>query len=285
MATEEDNWDTIIESSQNLLSLNLKEVWKYRDLLLLFVRRDFVAEYKQTILGPIWYLIQPIFTAYTYYLILNRMGKMSTDNIPPMLFYISGLTIWEYFASCLTKTSDTFIANANIFGKVYFPRLIVPLSIVTSNLIKFILQFTLLLGFIAYFHFFGSSYSFVLRWELLLLPLPIILTAGISFSMGLIISSITTKYRDLKFALTFGVQLLMYGSAVIISLNSIPETFQNILKWNPVANIIEFFKAIVIGHTAIEWFDVFYSSIFIIILLMVGILIFNKTEKNFMDTV
>lgn len=281
----ENEWDIVIEPKEKLFSLNLKEVWRYKDLLFLFVRRDFVAEYKQTVLGPIWYLIQPIFTAFTYFFILNKMGGIPTDGLPPMLFYLSGLTVWTYFSTCLTKTSETFLANANIFGKVYFSRLIVPLSIITSNLIKLALQFGLLLFFIAYFHFQNNQFTFHFHWQLLLLPLPIILMAGLSLGMGLIISSLTTKYRDLKFALTFGVQLLMYGSAVIISLNTIPENYKNILKWNPIANVVELFRSVLLGTHPIEWWGVLYAACFLMVLLLIGIVIFNRTEKTFMDTV
>lgn len=282
---KDDAWDIVIEPKSNLLTLNLKEVWRYRDLLLLFVRRDFVAEYKQTILGPIWYLIQPIFTAFTYFFILNKMGGIPTDGIPPMLFYMSGLTVWNYFSTSLTKTSDTFLANAPTFGKVYFSRLIVPLSVITSNLIKLALQFGLLIFFIAYFHFQNNNYSFNWHWQLIFLPIPIILMAGLSLGLGLIVTSLTTKYRDLKFALTFGVQLLMYGSAVIISLNNTPEKFKSILQWNPIANVVELFRAILLANHPIEWQGVIYSTVFLLVMLLIGIVIFNKTEKTFMDTV
>jgi lipopolysaccharide transport system permease protein len=285
MEKDDAYWDIVIEPKNNLFALNLKEVWRYKDLLLLFVRRDFVAEYKQTILGPIWYLIQPIFTAFTYFFILNKMGGIPTDGLPPMLFYMSGLTVWNYFSTSLTKTSDTFLANANIFGKVYFSRLIVPLSIITSNLIKLALQFGLLIFFIAYFHFQDNQFLFHWHWQLILLPIPIILMAGLSLGLGLIVSSLTTKYRDLKFALTFGVQLLMYGSAVIISLNNTPENFKNILKWNPIANVVELFRAALLGNHPIEWMGVIYSTVFLIVMLLIGIVIFNRTEKTFMDTV
>lgn len=282
-----EEWDVEIKPKTGWLNLNLKEVWRYRDLLLLFVRRDFVAEYKQTILGPLWYLIQPIFTAFTYLFILNKAGGMPTDGLPPMLFYLSGLTIWGYFATSLTKIADTFISNAHIFGKVYFPRLIVPFSVILSNLIRLGLQFMLLCFFIVYFQFFNSNYDFhiELRPELLLLPLPIFLMAGYSFGFGLLISSMTTKYRDLKFALTFGIQLLMFGSSVIISINTIPENFRNILKWNPIANIVEFFRAIIMQNHPIHWNEVGYSFFVLIFIVFLGIVIFNKTEKNFMDTV
>jgi len=285
MEKDDANWDIVIEAKNNPLALNLKEVWRYKDLLLLFVRRDFVAEYKQTILGPIWYLIQPIFTALTYFFILNKMGGIPTDGLPPMLFYMSGLTVWNYFSTNLTTTSDTFLANAQIFGKVYFSRLIVPLSVITSNLIKLALQFGLLIFFITYFHFENNSFTFHWHWQLILLPIPILLMAGLSLGLGLIISSLTTKYRDLKFALTFGIQLLMYGSAVIISLNNTPENFKSILKWNPIANVVELFRATLLDNHPIEWVGVIYSTAFLVVMLLVGIVIFNKTEKNFMDTV
>lgn len=284
MSTSE-KWDLVIKPKNDLLSLNIKEVWKYKDLLFLFVRRDFVAEYKQTILGPIWYLIQPIFTALTYFFILNKMGGIPTDGLPPMLFYLSGLTIWTYFSTSLTKTSNTFLSNTNIFGKVYFPRLVVPISVIISNLIKLALQFLILVFFMFYFHFKSDFFSFHFTFEMLLLPLPIILMAGLSLAMGLIVSSLTTKYRDLKYALNFGVQLLMYVSAVIISINNVPEKFRFILKWNPVANVVELFRSILLGKNPIDWLGVLYAFSFLIILLFVGIIIFNKTEKSFMDTV
>jgi lipopolysaccharide transport system permease protein len=282
---EDKDWDIVIEPKKGLFVLNLREVWRYKDLLLLFVRRDFVAEYKQTILGPIWYLIQPIFTAFTYFFILNKMGGIPTDGLPPILFYLSGLTVWTYFSSSLTKTSETFLANANIFGKVYFPRLIVPFSVVTSNLIKLGLQFGLFIFFICYFHLEDNGYSYQFTWKILLLPLPILLMAGLALALGLIISSLTTKYRDLKFALTFGVQLLMYGSSVIISINSVPENFKDILKWNPIACVVELFRAIMLGNNPIYWLSVFYVVVTLGALMLIGIIIFNRTEKSFMDTV
>ncbi len=277
---KDENWDIEIKPTNRLFSLNLKEIWKYRDLLLLFVRRDFVAEYKQTILGPIWYIIQPLFTSFMYYLVLSRMANMATDGVPALLFYIAGQTIWGYFADCFTKTSDTFITNAKLFGKVYFPRLVVPLSVVMSSLIKFGLQFLLFAAFIIFFHFSDSSWSFPVSWNLLLLPIPIILTAGISLGMGVLITSMTTKYRDLKFALKFGVQILMFGSAVIV-----PFSISPYFKWNPIACVLEIFKTIMLGHTQMDWWLVEYSALFMILILILGTIVFNRTEKNFMDTV
>jgi len=283
--SKKEQWDLVIKPTKHIFSVDFGEIWRYRDLIRMFVKRDFVSEYKQTILGPIWYLIQPIFISLTYFVILNRMGNMKTDEVPALLFYISGITIWTYFATCLTKTADTFISNARLFGKVYFPRIIVPLSTVLSNLIKFGLQFMLLLLFIGYFHFNNDNFTFQWRWELLLLPLPIILMAGLSLGLGILITSMTTKYRDLKFALTFGVQLLMFGSAVVTSFKKVDPQYAYILKWNPIANVVELFKIIMINHSPMDWFHVYYSLGCMILILTIGILIFNQTEKDFMDTV
>jgi len=279
-----EKWDVDIKPQNKLLDLNLKDVWTYKDLLFLFVKRDFIAEYKQTILGPIWYLIEPIVTALTYFIILHKMGGMPTDGLPPLLFYLSGLTIWNYFSTSLIKTSDTFIANSNIFGKVYFPRLIVPLSIIISNLIKFGLQFGLLIFFVFYFTITGE-FNFEWGWRLFLLPIPIFLMAGMSLGFGLLISSLTTKYRDLKFAMAFGIRLFMYASSVILSINTMPQYFYNIFKWNPIAGIVELFRAILLGVNSIDVFSIIYSVVFLIILVFVGVVVFGKTEKNFMDTV
>ncbi|HCQ30550.1 MAG TPA: ABC transporter permease [Flavobacteriales bacterium] len=280
-----ESWDIVITPKTSLLSIDWKEIWRYRDLLQMFVRRDFVAQYKQTILGPLWFLIQPVFTAYTYFLVLNRMGNMPTDGLPPFLFYIAGLTIWNYFATCLTATSDTFISNAHIFGKVYFPRIIVPLSIVVSNLIKFGIQFLLLIFFIIYFDWKSPDFDFHWHVNILLFPIPVLLIGGFALSSGMLVSAMTTKYRDLRFLLAFGVQLLMYASAVIISPNSVPEKYATILKFNPIANIVEFFKATILNHQSIDWPAVIYSTAFLIVFLLISIIIFNKTEKTFMDTV
>jgi len=212
------------------------------------------------------------------------MGGMPTDGLPPLLFYLSGLTIWNYFSTSLIKTSDTFIANSNIFGKVYFPRLIVPLSIIISNLIKFGLQFGLLIFFVFYFTITGE-FNFEWGWRLFLLPIPIFLMAGMSLGFGLLISSLTTKYRDLKFAMAFGIRLFMYASSVILSINTMPQYFYNIFKWNPIAGIVELFRAILLGVNSIDVFSIIYSVVFLIILVFVGVVVFGKTEKNFMDTV
>ena len=283
------NNTTKISSNTSLFDLNLKEVIKYWDLCMLFVRRDFVSQYKQTILGPLWFFIQPIFTAYTFVLVLSNMGGLGTDGLPPLLFYIAGLTFWGYFRDCFTKTANTFSTNAGIFGKVYFPRVISPLSVIISQLIKLGIQFLLLVVFILYFHFSDDyAYAFHFQIELLMLPVLIIIMALLSLSFGMLISSLTTKYRDLQQLMGFGVQLLMYVSAVIISTSeaklNMPK-FAVIIEYNPIAQLIEAFKVSVLGVGEINWNGIAFSAIFTIVLFFISLVLFNKTEKNFMDTV
>ncbi|MCW3102629.1 MAG: transporter [Bacteroidetes bacterium] len=283
MNEEKENWDLVIKPKQSMFSIDLKSLWRYRDLLMLFVRRDFVSVYKQTILGPIWFIIQPILTTLTYYIIFTFFGKMSTDGLPPILFYMSGIVLWNYFAECLMKTSETFTANANIFGKVYFPRLIVPLSIVVSNIIRFGIQLLLLISFWLYAYATGKPVH--LNSTLLLLPLLLLLMAGHGFAAGLIISSLTTKYRDLKFLIQFGVQLLMYASSVVIPLSRVPEHYRWVFLMNPMTSIIETFKYSFLGKGVYEPVYLLYNFISLLIILFIGLFIFNKVEKSFMDTV
>lgn len=249
----------------------------------MFVRRDFVATYKQTILGPIWFFIQPIISSFVFFIVFNQFGKIPTDGVPPYLFYLAGLTAWNYFSTCLTSTSNVFVGNAGIFGKVYFPRLITPLSIVISNLIKFGIQFLLFLAFYVAYLFKGAD--FVPNMYILLLPFLIIIMAGLGLGFGLAISALTTKYRDLTFLLTFGIQLLMYATPVIYPLSQIPAKFQFYIKLNPMTGIIETFKTAFFGTSSVDWMMLGYSFVFMMLMLFGGILIFNKTEKNFMDTV
>ncbi len=276
-------YDLIIRPKQSLLNIDFKAFWRYRDLLLLFVKRDFVATYKQTILGPLWFLIQPILTTVTFLIIFGNIAKISTDGIPPVLFYLSGIVLWNYYAECLTKTSDTFTANSNIFGKVYFPRLIVPLSVVLSNLIRWLIQFVLFLGFWIYFYFKGVDIQ--IHSTIILLPILIILMAGHGLALGIIISSLTTKYRDLKFLVQFGVQLLMYASPVVYPLSSVPEKYQWIILLNPMTSIIETFKFSFFGVGVFSFGHLLYNFISFLVILLFGILMFNKVEKSFMDTV
>jgi len=277
----EENWS--IEPQRNLFDLRLGELWRYRDLVLLFVRRDFVAVYKQTILGPLWYLVQPLLTTLTFTFIFGSVAKLPTDGLPQFLFYMSGTVIWTYFASCLTKTSETFVSNANLFGKVYFPRLAVPVSILISNLITFTIQFVFFLAFMLFFALNGSLIHPNL-W-MLLTPLLILMMAGLGLGFGILISSLTTKYRDLRFLVTFGVQLLMYATPVIYPVSSIPQRFQWIILANPMTSIVEAFRYAFLGAGSVNRMQLLYSFGFMAVIVIVGITIFNRVEQTFMDTV
>lgn len=282
---EGENWDKIIEPKTGLFQLNLKDVWRYRDLLFLFVKRDFVAVYKQTILGPLWFLVQPLLTTLMFTFVFGRLAGISTDGIPPLLFYMAGITLWTYFADCLNKTSTTFLSNANIFGKVYFPRLIVPLSVLLSSLIKLGIQFTIFI-FIWLYYVFFSSYDIQPNWNYIaFLPLLVILMAGLGLGLGIFISSLTTKYRDLTFLLGFGIQLLMYLSPVVYPLSIASESTRELLLYNPVAIVVETFKLIFLGKGFFEWTELAYSFCVMFFILLCGIVVFNRVEKGFMDTV
>jgi lipopolysaccharide transport system permease protein len=226
---ENEHWDLVIEPHRHLLDLKLGDLWRYRDLVMLFVRRDFVSVYKQTILGPLWYLIQPLLTTITFTVIFGNIASLPTDGLPQFLFYMSGTVVWSYFATCLTKTSETFVQNENLFGKVYFPRLAVPISILISNLITFLVQFGMFLVFVVYFLLRGTSIQFNWLW-MALSPILMLMMAGLGLGLGIIVSSLTTKYRDLRFLVTFGVSLLMYATPVIYPVSSIPVRFQWIIR-------------------------------------------------------
>lgn len=281
--TSSQEWDIVIQPKRSLFDLNLREVWRYRDLLTLLVRRDVVAQYKQTILGPLWYFIQPIFTTLIFTVIFGNLAGISTDAIPPMLFYLAGITNWNYFADVLKKTGTTFKDNQGIFGKVYFPRLLMPLSVVTTNLIKYGIQMGLFIGFYIYFVAVGAPVS--PNAYALLFPILVIILAGLGLGFGLIITSYTTKYRDLVFLLQFGVQLAMYATPVIYPLSTVPEKYHWLSVLNPMTSVIETFKYGFLGKGTFEWHYLGYSFGFMMVLLLLGIAIFNKTEKNFMDTV
>ena len=279
-----DEWDLVVEPKSSLFSLNFKEVWRYKDLLLLMVRRDFVAYYKQTILGPIWFFLQPLLTTAMYFLIFFKVAKLSTDDVPPMLFYLAGVTVWNYFSESLTKTSDTFIANAAIFGKVYFPRLVIPISIVVSNLMRLGIQFMLFLVFWVYYLL--ATNTIHPHWDaMLLLPILILLMACLSLGLGIIFSSLTTKYRDLRFLLGFGIQLMMFATPVVYPLSLASEKYKWLLVANPFTAIIETFRYAFLGKVEFNWMYLGYSALVTIIILLIGTLIFNKVEKTFMDTV
>ncbi len=281
-----ENWSMVIQPKSKWLALNLGDVWKYRDLLMLFVRRDFVAVYKQTILGPAWFFIQPILTTITFTIIFGTIAKIPTDDLPQVLFYMSGITAWSYFADCINKTSKIFVANANIYGKVYFPRLITPLSIVISNLIKFGIQFLLFSVFLVYYLI--TTDSVHPNIYMLLLPVLVLMMAGFGMGLGLIISSMTTKYRDLTHLVAFGVQLLMYGTTVAYPLSIMEgksELIRQIVILNPMTPIIEAFRYAFMGAGELSFLHLAYSATVIMVLMIIGIVIFNRTEKSFMDTV
>jgi lipopolysaccharide transport system permease protein len=269
-----------------LFELNLKDVWRYRDLLWLLVKRDFVSFYKQTILGPLWFFIQPLFTTIIFTFIFGNLAGLSTDGLPQPLFYMAGITAWNYFADCLTKTSTVFRDNANIFGKVYFPRLIMPLSIVVSNLVRFGVQMLLFFVMIGYYLFqneIGSSFN--PNIYVLMFPLLVLLMALLGLGLGLIITALTTKYRDLAFLITFGVQLMMYATTVIYPLSAAPAKYKWLIELNPMTGIIEAFRFGFLGQGEFTINTFGYSVVFTLISLVLGVIIFNKTEKTFVDTV
>lgn len=278
-----DKWDLIIKPQTGLLELKLQEVWRYRDLLRMFVKRDFVAFYKQTILGPIWFFIQPLFTMAVYVLVFGNLAGISTEGIPKPLFYLVGITTWSYFSDCLTKTANVFRDNSHIFGKVYFPRLIMPLSIIVSNLVRFGVQFILLLVCMVYYYAMDANFS--ATSYLLLLPILVVLMASLGLGLGMIISALTTKYRDMALLLTFGIQLLMYGTTVIYPLSSLSGTVHTIVALNPITPVIEGMRKGLLGSGSFDLIYFGYCSIVAVIVLVIGIITFNKVQKNFIDTV
>lgn len=278
-----ENWDIIVKPYSKWYKLNLKEVWDYKDLLFLFVKRDFVSIYKQTILGPLWLFIQPIITTVIYTIIFTYVAKIGTEGVPSILFYLAGITLWTYFSDCLNKTSNTFVLNSGVFGKVYFPRLIMPLSVLISNLIKLGIQ--LLLFIIIWLYYLFSTNSVHPNIYILLTPFLLLIIAGLGLGFGLIISSLTTKYRDLTFLIGFGIQLLMYATPVIYPLSAIPQKYKTIILLNPMTSIIEAFKYAFIGIGFFNWLYILYSLGCMITILFLGIIIFNKVGKSFMDTV
>jgi lipopolysaccharide transport system permease protein len=277
-------WDLTIEPQNSLFKLNLKDVWRYRDLLGLLVKRDFTSFYKQTILGPLWFFIQPLFTTITFVFVFGNLAGLSTDGLPQPLFYMIGIVMWNYFSECLTKTSTVFKDNANIFGKVYFPRLIMPLSVVTSNLVKLGVQFVMLILLFAYF-ILTQNYTPQLSYFSLLIPVYLILMAAFGLGLGMIISALTTKYRDLSFLVTFGVQLFMYATPVIYPLSAAPEKYKYLISLNPMTPIIEGVRFALLGKGDFSFATLLYTTIVTILILLVGTITFNKVEKSFVDTV
>ena len=284
MHNEEHSWT--IEAKASLFNLKLNEIWAYRDLLWLLVRRDFVSFYKQTILGPLWFFIQPLFTTVIFTFIFGNLAGISTDGLPKPLFYMAGITAWNYFSDCLTKTSTVFRDNAGIFGKVYFPRLIMPLSIVVSNLVRFGVQMVLFLIMFGYYYLSGADFH--PSWAISLIPVVVILMALLGLGTGMIISAMTTKYRDLAFLVGFGVQLLMYATTVIYPLSTALAKYPKyawIIKYNPMTPILETFRFGFLGEGSFNWASLGYATVVTLGLLAFGIVIFNKVERNFVDTV
>jgi lipopolysaccharide transport system permease protein len=281
---EQFEWTEVISPRKGLFDVKFGELWRYRDLILLFVRRDFVSTYKQTVLGPIWFFIQPLFTTIIFTIVFSQIAKLSTDGLPPVLFYLSGITLWTYFADCFSKTSNVFVANAGIFGKVYFPRLTSPVSIVISNLIKFGIQISLF--FTIYFYYLiNEKITFEISWTIILLPLLILIMALLGLALGILFSSLTTKYRDLSFLLQFGIQLLMYATPIIYPLSSVGGKLKTLLLLNPITPVIETFRVVMFNQGTINYGGLMYCVLFTTIVLFIGILTFNQVEKSFMDTV
>ncbi|HYG52242.1 MAG TPA: ABC transporter permease [Flavobacteriales bacterium] len=282
---KEEKWDLIISPKRGLFSLNIGELFKYRDLILLFVKRDFIANYKQTVLGPLWHILQPLLTTLTFVIIFGNVAKLSADGTPHLLFYMIGIITWTYFSSCLVKTSTTFVSNAHIFSKVYFPRLSVPVSVVISNFITFFVQFLIFIVFYLYY-FFSNKYVYGFSPQYLpLLLLLVLLMAMLGLGMGIIISSLTTKYRDFSFLVGFGVQLMMYISPVIFPLSQVSGKLKYLLLCNPMTPVIETMRVICLGKGVLNGYHLAYTACFAVVTLFIGVLLFNRIEKSFNDTV
>jgi len=280
----DEKYSTLIEPKTSLLSVDFKEIWRYRDLYSMFVKRDIITQYKQTILGPAWFFIQPLLTMVMYMIVFGGIAGISTDGLPQALFYLAGILCWQYFADCLNKTSSTFTTNQNIFGKVYFPRLIVPLATVSSNLVRLFIQLFLFL--VVYVYYLVVGVDVAPNWYALLFPVLVLMLAGLALGFGIIISSMTTKYRDLTILFTFVVQLWMYATPIIYPLSTITNTtVRTVMLLNPITSIVETFKYGALGIGSFSWGALGYSFGFMVVLLAVGIVVFNKVQRSFMDTV
>lgn len=279
----EENWTIRIKPQKKAFDVDLRTLWQYRDLYVMYVKRDIITVYKQTILGPLWFLIQPVLTTIMFTFVFGGLAGITTNGIPQPLFYMSGIVLWNYFSTAFTDTSDVFGKNANVFGKVYFPRLIVPLATVSSNLVKTAIQMVLYFSMVAYY--WVSGYDVTITWAILLLPVLIFMVAMLAMSSGMIISSLTTKYRDLKQLIAFGVQLFMYATPVIYPLDAAPERYRRIIELNPLSSIFEAFKYATIGSGELQWGLLGYSLVFMALSMFFAVIVFNKVERTFMDTV
>ncbi|MBR1719175.1 MAG: ABC transporter permease [Phocaeicola sp.] len=277
------DWTIEIKPRKKWLDVDIKGIWRYRDLLYMYVKRDIVTVYKQTILGPLWFLIQPIFTTVMYMFVFGGLAGISTDGAPQPLFYLSGIMLWNYFSEAFKVSSNVFVTNANVFGKVYFPRLVVPLAGIISNLLKMLIQLGLFI--IVYIYFYATGANLSVNWTIILFPYLIFLIAFHAMSWGMIVSSLTTKYRDLTQLVNFGVQLFMYATPVIYPLSAAPEKYRFILQLNPLTPIFEAFKYSCMGCGSLDWGGLLYSTLFMLVTLFFAVLIFNRVERNFMDTV
>ena len=279
-----EDWTLVIKPHEKLWHIDLGEIWRYRDLIQLFVKRDIIVQYKQTILGPLWYLIQPILTVIMNMVVFGGIAKMSTDGIPQALFYMAGNVMWFYFSSCLTSTSSTFTANQGMFGKVYFPRLVVPLATIISNLVRFGVQLGLFV--VIYLYFFLNGSDIHLTWAVALVPVFIVMLAGLGLGFGILVSSMTTKYRDLNILFSFIVSLWMYATPIVYPISMVPEgRLHTLIMLNPMTSIIEAFKYATLGQGHFSWTALGYSFTFMTSLLLISIIIFNKVQRSFMDTV
>jgi ABC-type polysaccharide/polyol phosphate export systems, permease component len=278
------NWSYTISPRKSFFNFNFKELWRYKDLIVLFVKRDFATQFKQTVLGPLWHIIQPIFTTIVFLLLFGKIANISTDGIPSVLFYLSGITMWNYFSTCLTATSNTFVTNAHIFGKVYFPRLVLPIAIVISNIAKFGIQFALLIAVMIYYHF--NGFPIHIGWSIFLIPFLILLMAALGLGAGIIVSSLTTKYRDFTHLLVFGVQLMMYVTPVAYPISYIEgKSYKNIILLNPLSSIVEAFRFAVFNTGHLDPYFLGYSVLCTIAILVLGLMLFTRVESSFMDTV
>ena len=281
---EDQDWDLVIESKRSLFSVDFKSIWNYRDLLLLLVKRDITSFYKQTVLGPLWFFIQPLITTLTFTVIFGNLAAISTDDLPQPLFYMTGIIAWNYFNDCLVGISNIFRTNANIFGKVYFPRLVMPLALVVSNLVKFGVQFILLIILIL-FYIFGFGFDAPISSALCLIPVFIFLMAILGLAAGMVVSSMTTKYRDLSFLVGFGMTLFMYATPVIYPLSTAPEKYKWLIELNPLTSIMEGFRWVILGTGSFDWTGLLYTALVALVLFVIGLLVFNKVERDFIDTV
>ena len=279
----EETWNIVIKPKRGWLNIPFGEIYRYRDLIFMFVKRDFVTFYKQTILGPLWYIIQPLVNSVVFTVIFGKLAKIPTDGIPPFLFYMAGTVVWGYFSTCLTQTSNTFVANREIFGKVYFPRITVPISIVITGIFQFLIQFLIFIGFLLYYWHQGAN----VEPSIMVFTLPLILLqmAILGLGMGILVSSLVTKYRDLTFAMTFAVQIWMYLTPVVYPLTQVPENYRNLYVLNPMVSIVESFRGAFLGVSSIETHHILISVLVTLTIFIVGVILFSRIEKTFMDTV